>query len=129
MTERAEDPKTPVPIYTEQDGYLEIRFAEPRSFADVVSQGQEMIRHCQDRKPPRLLIDMCLLRMKLSTLERYEMGIIGSGLAPHVKKVAVLARAEFIDPQKFGVQVAINRGLASDIFSDRAAAVAWLKQP
>jgi hypothetical protein len=87
-----------------------------------------MIRHCQDRKPSRVLLDMSVFRMRLSTLERYELGLIGAGLAPHVKRVAVVATPELIDPQKFGTQVASNRGLTIDIFSDREAAVAWLKE-
>jgi hypothetical protein len=40
--------------------------------------------------------------------------------------VACLANPEVIDPQKFAVKVARNRGLEVDIFSERSEAEAWL---
>ena len=40
--------------------------------------------------------------------------------------LAMVARAEMIDPQKFGVTVAANRGLTSNIFLTEAEARAWL---
>jgi hypothetical protein len=41
-------------------------------------------------------------------------------------RVAMVARAEMIHPQKFGVMVAQNRGLDSDVFDSEAEAIAWL---
>ena len=43
--------------------------------------------------------------------------------------VAMVARPEVIDPQKFGVTVAANRGLCSDIFETESEeeALSWLK--
>jgi hypothetical protein len=40
--------------------------------------------------------------------------------------LAMVARAEMIDPQKFGVTVAANRGLVSNIFTTELEARAWL---
>ena len=45
----------------------------------------------------------------------------GSGL-----RVAMVARAELIDPEKIGVLMAQNRGVAGDVFTTEAAAIAWL---
>ena len=41
-------------------------------------------------------------------------------------RLAMVARAEMIDPEKFGVTVAANRGLVSNIFTTEAEARAWL---
>lgn len=41
-------------------------------------------------------------------------------------KVAVVARAEIIDPQKIGVLMAQNRGATGDVFTTEVAAIAWL---
>jgi len=43
--------------------------------------------------------------------------------------VAMVARPEMIDPEKFGVTVAANHGLCGDIFESESekAALAWLK--
>ena len=43
-----------------------------------------------------------------------------------VGRVAVIAQTSLIDPQKFGVKVAQNRGLSVDIFHDPHAALRWL---
>jgi hypothetical protein len=41
-------------------------------------------------------------------------------------RLAMVARKEMIDPQKFGVTVANNHGLVSNIFSTDEEARAWL---
>jgi len=41
-------------------------------------------------------------------------------------RVAVVARAELIDPQKIGVLMAQNRGVTGDVFTNEAEALAWL---
>jgi hypothetical protein len=41
-------------------------------------------------------------------------------------RVAMVARADLIDPQRFGVTVAANRGLTADVFTAEAEAVVWL---
>ena len=41
-------------------------------------------------------------------------------------RLVMVARAEMIDPRKFGVTVAANRGLESNIFPTEAEARDWL---
>jgi hypothetical protein len=41
-------------------------------------------------------------------------------------QVAMVARAEFIDPEKIGVLMAQNRGASGDVFTSEVAAIAWL---
>jgi hypothetical protein len=41
-------------------------------------------------------------------------------------RLAMVARAEMIDPENFGVTVAANRGLVSNIFTTAVEARAWL---
>jgi hypothetical protein len=41
-------------------------------------------------------------------------------------RLAMVARAEMIDPEKFGVTVAANRGLVSNIFTTEVEAREWL---
>jgi hypothetical protein len=40
--------------------------------------------------------------------------------------LAIIARPEMIDPEKFGVLVARNRGTTANIFESEAQAAAWL---
>lgn len=46
--------------------------------------------------------------------------------AKSVVKVALLARPEMIDPQRFGVTLAKNMGLQANVFDSEAEALAWL---
>ena len=41
-------------------------------------------------------------------------------------RMAMVLRPEFIDPQKFGVTVALNRRLIADVFELEEPALAWL---
>ena len=43
-------------------------------------------------------------------------------------RVAMVLRPEMIDPEKFGVTVAFNRRLVTDVFVDEAAALVWLNR-
>jgi hypothetical protein len=43
-------------------------------------------------------------------------------------RLAMVARREMIDPQKFGVTVAANNGLVAEIFESEEGALAWLKK-
>lgn len=40
--------------------------------------------------------------------------------------LAMVARPEMIDPERFGVTFAANRGLVGGVFVSEAEAVAWL---
>lgn len=42
-------------------------------------------------------------------------------------RVAVVAKPEMIDPQKFGVTVAATSGLIGDVFASEDEAIAWLQ--
>ena len=44
-----------------------------------------------------------------------------------VVRVAMVVWRDMIDPQKFGVTVAANRGLVADVFVSEKEALAWLK--
>ncbi|MGH8049049.1 MAG: hypothetical protein ACREPB_00130 [Arenimonas sp.] len=43
-------------------------------------------------------------------------------------KVAMVVPEEFIDPEKFGVLVAANFGVTSDVFTSEADAMKWLRE-
>ena len=42
-------------------------------------------------------------------------------------RVALVVRAELIDPEKIGVVMAQNRGVTGDAFTNEAAALTWLE--
>jgi hypothetical protein len=61
------------------------------------------------------------------TLQRFLMAVGWANEARGGVRLAMIARAEMIDPHKFGVTVAANRGLVSNIFTTEVEARAWLE--
>lgn len=118
-----------VVVFTEREGYLEAALGPASSLPLLKQQIAEVLEACIARKPPRLLVDMTAIEGAWSTLDRFEIGTLGAQLAPHVGRLAALTRTSMIDPEKFGAQVARNRGLAVDVFDDREKALAWLLRP
>lgn len=60
------------------------------------------------------------------TIDRFFAAVEWAARASGQLPLAVVARPELIDPQKFGVTVAANRGLTADIFTSEAEAAVWL---
>ena len=63
----------------------------------------------------------------VSFMDRFQLGTLAgqhlSGL-----RIGVLARPDQADPQRIGQLVAKNRGVEVEVFTDPAAADAWLKE-
>lgn len=116
-------------VFTQREGYLEAALQETTSFPDLMKQLSDVLDKCTQSQPARLLVDMSAIKGTWSVVDRFEIGTLGARLAPHVGRIAALADAAMIDPTKFGVQVARNRGLIVDVFSDRVKALAWLLDP
>ena len=60
------------------------------------------------------------------TFERFLAAVEWAQEAKGRVRLAMVARAELIHPQKMGVLVAANRGLLSNIFTSESDARAWL---
>src|SRR3954470_5627684 len=63
----------------------------------------------------------------VTTLDRYDLGVLGGRFSEDVGRIACLVDEALVDPQTFGAQVARNRGLKVDIFSDEGEALRWLR--
>jgi hypothetical protein len=61
-----------------------------------------------------------------SVFARYAMATKWVGSAGASLRVAIVARAELIDPQKIGVLIVQNRGGTGDVFTNEVDAIAWL---
>lgn len=58
--------------------------------------------------------------------ERYFIVENWARVARGAVRVALVLRPEYIDPQKFGITVALNRRLIADVFELEEPALAWL---
>lgn len=104
----------------------------PASFSQCVEELLTVLAWAVRAKVPRLLTDLRQLQPLSggSTFERLQLGERGAAVAATSGiAVAVLAFEPFLDPERFGETVAVNRGLNVRTFTDEVAALLWLVGP
>ncbi len=92
---------------------------------ELVAQG---FKYAGEQKVKRLLVDVRgLTGFPVPTVsDRYWFVQKWAREAAPGLRVAVVARAEMIDPEKFGITVARNAGLEANVFATEEEARAWL---
>ena len=98
------------------------------SFREGVALVSEALRHCVKCKISSIIINTTGLTgfKPPDTMDRYSMGEEWAMAGAGSVIVAVVARPELIDPQRFGLIVARNRGQSAEVFTSEEEAVAWL---
>jgi hypothetical protein len=95
-------------------------------------QGIAMVRAAialaRSQKALDLLVDSIALTgfPAPDTFQRFIMAVQWAEEASGRLRMAVVAKAELIDSQKFGVLVTATRGLESEVFTTETEARAWL---
>jgi len=95
---------------------------------DLLSQA---VAHCREVGIRRLLIDTTKLTGfgPLGTAERFLVGETLARAAMAAVKIVMVVRPELFEPRRFGITVARNRGLISNVFPSEAEALKWLLDP
>ena len=95
---------------------------------DAVELVDQTIVYVRDQRIPKLLFNAkALVGFRSPSLpERYFTARRWAATSQSLVQVAMVIRAEIIDPQKFGVMVARNSGMNADVFSQEPEALAWL---
>ncbi len=98
------------------------------SFNEAVALVRAAIAAARSNQARHLLVDTTALTgfSVPTTFQRFLAVVEWAEEASGSLRLAMVARAEMIDPQKFGVTVAANRSLVSNIFPSEAEARAWL---
>jgi hypothetical protein len=98
------------------------------SFNEAVALVRAAIAAARGNQARDLLVDATALIGFPSpdTFQRFLAAVEWAKEANASVRLAMVARAEIIDANKFGVTVAANRGLVSNIFPTEAEARAWL---
>jgi hypothetical protein len=98
------------------------------SFREAVDLASQVIAFCHDHAIRRLLLDSTGLTGLGSPTDsdRYYMAERFAPAAMGVVKVVIVARQDFIDPERFGMLVARNRGLRGNVFATEVEALEWL---
>jgi hypothetical protein len=98
------------------------------SFDEAVAWVRAAIAIARSHQAADLLVDTTALTgfPSPNTFQRFLAAVGWAEEASGRLRLAMVTRAEMIDPQKFGVTVAANRGLVSNIFTTETEARAWL---
>ena len=102
--------------------------ADTVSIVEAVELVTRAIAFCQDRKIPKLLVDVSRLTHLAppTIVDRFLMVEDWAHEAKGMVVLAVVAPAELIHSEKFGVKVAELFGLRGDVFTSEREAVEWL---
>lgn len=97
----------------------------------AVVQVVDAITFAREHDISKLLIDTTKWTGHESpdTLERYTVASEFAKVASSTVKLAMIVRPEMMDPEKFEVTVAKNRGMIGNVFDSERDALAWLLDP
>ncbi len=111
------------------DGYCRFRLLGHGSLPEAASKVIEAIAFSRQEGVRRLLVDTTKWTGHASptTTERFDFAEAFTAAAGSVK-MAMVVRPELMDPQKFEVTVARNRGLIGNVFDSEKQALDWLLQ-
>lgn len=86
------------------------------------------ITYAREQHIKLLLVDVTHLTGfgRPNTIELFTLGGQFARAAQGMVKVAFIAKPEWIDPKRFGLTVARNRGLIGEVFTTEPEALAWL---
>jgi hypothetical protein len=107
-------------------GYLAASFIGSGAPPDVWRQFELIAENCKRTKNDKLLIDVLRVDGKISLIERFMMGERTQLFLYYGIKVVFVEKPERIDPGKFAMLVAQNRGVNVDAFTDFQASKEWL---
>jgi hypothetical protein len=111
-------------------GYASFRPVGTLTLPEAIQLGREAIRVAAEHDVLKLMmVATGVTGLPIpTTWERFalaeEWARVGRGV-----KVAVVSPPELIDPTRFGVTVARNRGMVFDVFTTESEALAWLLDP
>ncbi len=118
-----------VPEFFEQnEQYTRYRPVATVSLSGAITLISKAILFAREQRIRRLLVDITgLSGFAPPTLsERFRMVTDWANAAEGRVKLAMVAHPNMIDPERFGVTVAQNRGLNGNIFSSETEALTWL---
>jgi len=119
----------------ETTGFLDItagmgRFCPTGEYSLVEAEAliADAISVCRDRGIGRLFVDATgMTGVPIPTLvERFLIAEEWAQASGGMVIVALVVPAEYIHPRKFGVSVAADRGMVSDVFTSETEALDWL---
>jgi len=114
-----------------KEGYCCYRLSGHGPLAEAAGKVVEVITFTREQGMHKLLIDTTgwTGHQSPDTLQRYHYAQAFAAAARSAVKLAMVVRPEMMDPEKFEITVAANRGLLGNVFDSEKDALAWLLDP
>ena len=116
-----------------QAGYLVGRLAGPVELGALQAVTERLLQACVAQQQPKALVDLRQLSGRATDTQRFQYGEFVAQqvikLSPQAGgpiRLAFVGHAPLIDPDRFGVTVAYNRGVQVLVTENEAEALAWL---
>jgi len=107
-------------------GYLAARFIGAAEPSEGLRHFESIADHCRRTINNKLLIDITRFDVRLTVTTRFLAGEKLEIFAVQRIKVAIVGRPEQLDPGRFAMLVARNRGVNVEVFTDFQSAEEWL---
>lgn len=108
----------------DRETYLFVKYAGPYQLNVLLRLMDEVAEACLEMGHNKVLVDLREMPGKISTMDRFQLGVHGSERFRKTAQVAVVYRGEEIN--RFAETVGLNRGIHARIFSDIEEAQVWL---
>jgi hypothetical protein len=112
--------------FEEHSGHLEVSYTGSLGFSEVMGLLQAISEHAATVGQKHVLLDVTRSTGDLSVADRYRVGDVMARRWERSVRLAVLLREEHLLPDRFWVTVTRNRGLSTDVFTERDSAIEWL---
>ena len=100
-----------------------------RSFDGVIERLAQLVAQMRRQGQPDLLVDATVASFATPSLaDRARMVRRWAEAAAGRVRIAIVARADFIDAERFGVVMARNVGLSAQVFAHERDALQWLAE-
>jgi hypothetical protein len=106
--------------------YIAVRFSGSGMAEEVWRQFELIAEHCKRANGDKLLIDITGAKGNLSVIEKYLAAEESRVFALYGIKVVFIETPERMDPRRFFLLAARNRGVNVEAFTDFQSAEEWL---
>lgn len=118
----------PVDAYALEGRRLIFRPVGPSSLVAAIDMVSDVMAFALQQHAREVLVNLTELTAidQPNLFERYEAINTWARASKGILRLVLVTRPELIDPQRFGVTVARNRGFVANVFATEAEALAWL---
>ena len=109
-----------------QPDYVLALLSGPFDLPHFINAAKEIFAATYARGLRRIVIDARALEGEITLMDRFEMARMGAEMQRQPLRLAFIASEHHIWPDRFGENVANNRGLATKVTTSETEALEWL---